>query len=254
MTSVIDCNLCAKRFIGFGNNPYPLCDFNDYKARCCDECNFCKVLPARIMEMKLPKAKANLWAETAATAKAAAPATVPSVPVLPPAPTPAPSPAAGAGGRDWNFCRCGTDLRTESPHAYDYAMCGECEEALSIKVKANQAAERAAKEAAGATMIEGEIDVVWEESGRSERITIPRVPEDDIYEYIHETYVYNIANWKVAEGPPPTNDDTCELCSVVLTKDNDACQHGWGDADTCGELICVTCMVRVDKIREAEDA
>jgi len=250
MTSVIDCNLCAKRFVGYGNNPYPLCDAKDLKSRCCDECNFCMVLPARITAMKLPKAKADLWAEVGTTAKAAAPATVPSAP--------APSPAAGAGGRDWNFCNCGTDLRTESLHAYDVAMCGKCETALSIKILANQATERTTKlaeaEAAGESIIEGEIDVDWEETGRTQRITVPRVPEDDIYDYIHQTYGRNAADWAYATGPPPTNDDTCELCSVVLTKDNDACQHGYSDADTGGELICLTCMIEVEKQREAEDA
>ena len=43
-----ECNICKKAFSGFGNNPYPLCDKEDLTSRCCDECNFCCVIPARI--------------------------------------------------------------------------------------------------------------------------------------------------------------------------------------------------------------
>lgn len=44
------CCLCDKEFEGFGNNPYPLVD--DKNAYCCDECNFTKVITARIEELK----------------------------------------------------------------------------------------------------------------------------------------------------------------------------------------------------------
>ena len=40
------CILCGYEFMGFGNNPEPLKDFD--KGRCCDDCNTDKVIPARI--------------------------------------------------------------------------------------------------------------------------------------------------------------------------------------------------------------
>lgn len=42
------CCLCGRKFSGYGNNPYPLCDIDDYDSRCCDDCNESKVLPARL--------------------------------------------------------------------------------------------------------------------------------------------------------------------------------------------------------------
>ena len=39
------CCICAKEFVGFGNNPYPL----KSSGRCCDECNK-KVVKVRIEE------------------------------------------------------------------------------------------------------------------------------------------------------------------------------------------------------------
>ena len=42
------CCICGKKRFGFGNNPYPLCDVNDYTSRCCDECDYEHVIPARI--------------------------------------------------------------------------------------------------------------------------------------------------------------------------------------------------------------
>lgn len=42
------CCICGKKFIGWGNNPYPLCDKDDYESRCCDECNDNHVIPARL--------------------------------------------------------------------------------------------------------------------------------------------------------------------------------------------------------------
>lgn len=41
------CCICKKEFIGFGNNPYPLCHKDDYDSRCCNDCND-KVIQARL--------------------------------------------------------------------------------------------------------------------------------------------------------------------------------------------------------------
>ena len=43
------CCLCGIKFEGYGNNPYPLCDVNDYDSRCCNECNSKYVIPSRII-------------------------------------------------------------------------------------------------------------------------------------------------------------------------------------------------------------
>ena len=43
------CCLCGKKFIGYGNNPWP-CN-TDPEARCCDDCNSKKVIPARILQL-----------------------------------------------------------------------------------------------------------------------------------------------------------------------------------------------------------
>ena len=45
------CSLCGKVCQGWGNNPYPLCDKDDYESRCCDDCNMDKVIPARIVNL-----------------------------------------------------------------------------------------------------------------------------------------------------------------------------------------------------------
>ena len=37
------CVLCEQPSKGFGNNPQPICD-----GKCCDECNYFKVIPARM--------------------------------------------------------------------------------------------------------------------------------------------------------------------------------------------------------------
>ena len=44
-TKLNKCSICGKRFKGMGNNPYPIKMEAD--ARCCDECNILKVIPAR---------------------------------------------------------------------------------------------------------------------------------------------------------------------------------------------------------------
>lgn len=44
------CCLCGNTFPGFGNNPWPV-DRTE-NARCCDECNAQKVIPARISNLR----------------------------------------------------------------------------------------------------------------------------------------------------------------------------------------------------------
>lgn len=45
------CSLCYDICEGFGNNPYPLCEEDNTEARCCDDCNTLKVVPARIAQL-----------------------------------------------------------------------------------------------------------------------------------------------------------------------------------------------------------
>ena len=45
------CYICGKEIEGYGNNPYPLCNKDDYESRCCDTCNSYVTL-ARLYEMK----------------------------------------------------------------------------------------------------------------------------------------------------------------------------------------------------------
>lgn len=42
------CCICGRTFIGYGNNPYPVKD----NGRCCDVCNYDKVLPSRLKLLK----------------------------------------------------------------------------------------------------------------------------------------------------------------------------------------------------------
>ena len=42
------CCLCHAYFTGYGNDPFPV----KSKGRCCDLCNFTKVIPARINAIK----------------------------------------------------------------------------------------------------------------------------------------------------------------------------------------------------------
>lgn len=44
------CCICGKEFEGYGNNPYPLADGED--KRCCDECNWAYVIPARLAKLE----------------------------------------------------------------------------------------------------------------------------------------------------------------------------------------------------------
>lgn len=39
-----ECCICGKEFTGYGNNPWPVMK----DGKCCDECNFDTVLPARL--------------------------------------------------------------------------------------------------------------------------------------------------------------------------------------------------------------
>lgn len=41
------CCLCGKEYEGYGNNAQPLKD-----GKCCNKCNFTKVIPARLQEGK----------------------------------------------------------------------------------------------------------------------------------------------------------------------------------------------------------
>lgn len=43
-----ECSLCGDTFIGMGNNPEPLAEFED---RCCDDCNTMLVIPERLKNM-----------------------------------------------------------------------------------------------------------------------------------------------------------------------------------------------------------
>lgn len=43
----IKCCLCGKNIEGFGNNPYPLKN----EGKCCDDCNWSLVIPARVIEI-----------------------------------------------------------------------------------------------------------------------------------------------------------------------------------------------------------
>lgn len=49
------CCLCGKDIKDFGNNPWPLKKNED--DRCCDDCNITKVIPARMANLKQPKAR-----------------------------------------------------------------------------------------------------------------------------------------------------------------------------------------------------
>ena len=44
------CCICGKKFIGWGNDPWPV--VIDKDAECCDECNMSVVLAARIKQMQ----------------------------------------------------------------------------------------------------------------------------------------------------------------------------------------------------------
>ena len=52
------CCLCSKEVECYGNNPSPIQTQNE-DDKCCDECNFTKVIPARI-ELVILKTKLNV--------------------------------------------------------------------------------------------------------------------------------------------------------------------------------------------------
>lgn len=43
------CCICGGKFKGWGNNPYPV--VTDEDARCCDDCNAMRVIPARLLAL-----------------------------------------------------------------------------------------------------------------------------------------------------------------------------------------------------------
>jgi hypothetical protein len=43
-----ECSLCGDTFVGLGNNPEPLAEFDE---RCCNDCNTTKVIPARLGQL-----------------------------------------------------------------------------------------------------------------------------------------------------------------------------------------------------------
>ena len=50
MDGKLTCCLCGQEFDGMGNSPWPVED--DQTARCCDECNWSAVIPARMKMME----------------------------------------------------------------------------------------------------------------------------------------------------------------------------------------------------------
>ena len=49
------CNLCGQEIQGWGNNPWPLCDREDEKSQCCNDCNSNLIIPARLIQMQSEK-------------------------------------------------------------------------------------------------------------------------------------------------------------------------------------------------------
>lgn len=45
------CCICGEDFNGFGNNPFPLVQRDDYESRCCDDCDE-YVVSARLLGLK----------------------------------------------------------------------------------------------------------------------------------------------------------------------------------------------------------
>ena len=44
------CCICGKEIEGFGNNPWPV--NNNDRERCCDDCNWTVVIPARMLNLR----------------------------------------------------------------------------------------------------------------------------------------------------------------------------------------------------------
>lgn len=54
------CSLCGGPYEHYGNNPYPLAEVDE---RCCDQCNYERVIPARLHK---PEGYLGTWAEAQA--------------------------------------------------------------------------------------------------------------------------------------------------------------------------------------------
>ena len=54
MSNKLNCCLCGDEIQGqaFSHNPYPLVAEDDYESRCCEGCNFEKVLPSRMSMLR----------------------------------------------------------------------------------------------------------------------------------------------------------------------------------------------------------
>ena len=48
------CCICGDNIENMGNNPYPLCEYDDMSSRCCDACNSL-VITARLLSIKYSK-------------------------------------------------------------------------------------------------------------------------------------------------------------------------------------------------------
>lgn len=57
MKEIWQCCICGEYFTGWGNNPWPVS--NDEDDKCCDYCNFTKVLPERIAMLGMRKENQN---------------------------------------------------------------------------------------------------------------------------------------------------------------------------------------------------
>ena len=60
MAKKIVCCLCGQKISGYGNNPYPLCDENDFESRCCDACDYQWVIPTRMYQLSHNLTKTEL--------------------------------------------------------------------------------------------------------------------------------------------------------------------------------------------------
>lgn len=49
------CCLCGEIFMGYGNNPWPLESKVRGFDRCCDKCNYERVIPARLLKLEEKK-------------------------------------------------------------------------------------------------------------------------------------------------------------------------------------------------------
>jgi hypothetical protein len=61
-TQTFTCSLCGKPAQGFGNNPEPLAKVDE---RCCDVCNWTKVIPARLARYLIDREAGSLGGDDA---------------------------------------------------------------------------------------------------------------------------------------------------------------------------------------------